>query len=82
MYDTCLQATEMMIMVTQKSIVLLNDKCKLYDRYAVRDLVEIIQVKADPSFLALSFTQGIQTLILSTFRRTELMFYLLSLKQN
>ena len=58
MYDTQLQATEMIILVTPKSIYLLNSRCNLKVRYKIEDLVEIIHVKVDPSFLALSFDKG------------------------
>ena len=64
MYNPNLSVTEMIILITSQSIYLLDRRCNLKSRYNIEDLSEIILVKANPSFFAMSFLQGLPPLIL------------------
>ena len=57
-FDTSLTSTEMIIMITRKSIYLIDSRCNLKNRYNLSSLSEVILIKAHPSFFALSFTGG------------------------
>lgn len=46
---------EMVILITTQAIYILDRKCNLKTRYELRELREIILVKASPSVFALSF---------------------------
>ena len=78
MYTPDLSVMEMIIIVTPQSIYLLDCRCNLKSRYSIDDLSEIILVKSNPSFFALSFLHGLAPLVLQSFRRAEAMVYLLS----
>ena len=82
MYDTSLTATEMIIMITNKNIYLLDCRCNIKRRIDISSLSDIILVKANSSFFALSFLYGQAPLILESFRRAELMVFTLSLREN
>ena len=58
MYDPKMEVTEMIILVTAQSIYMLDNQCNLKTRRELKDLAEIIQVKANPCFFALSFVAG------------------------
>ena len=78
MYNSSFTVTEMIILITSQSIYLMDRKCNLKSRSEIKDLREIILVKANPCFFALSFTNGLPPLVLQSFRRAELMIYILS----
>ena len=82
MYNTNLTATEMIILITKKSIFLLDSLCKFKSRHDLASLSDIILLKASPSFFALSFMHGQAPLILESFRRAELMFFTLSMREH
>jgi len=54
----------MVILITNQSIYLLDRKCNLKSRHEIKELAEIILVKANPSIFALSFYNGLPPLIL------------------
>ena len=72
----------MIIMITTNSIYILDRFSNLKTRYEIKDLFEIILVKANPCFFALSFSHGLPPLVLQSFRRSELMIFVLSNCQN
>ena len=78
MYNAALSVTEMIILVTSQSIYMLDTRCNLKSRHSIEDLSEIILIKSNPCFFALSFVNGQVPLILQSFRRAELMIYILS----
>ena len=78
MYNANLSVTEMVILITAQSIYVLDRRCNLKSRYNIDDLSEIILVKANPCFFALSFLHGLAPLVMQSFRRAELMIYVLS----
>ena len=82
MYDTKLNQTEMIIMITNKSIFLLDCRCNIKRHIEIKNLSQIILVKANPSFFTLSFLYGEAPLILESFRRAELMVFTLALREN
>ena len=82
MYNTNLSVTEMIILITSHSIYVIDRRCNLKSRYNIDDLSEIILVKANPCFFALSFLHGLAPLILQSFRRSELMIYILSQRER
>ena len=63
-YKPSFQTDEMVILITSQSIYLLDTKCNLKTRYELKELAEIILVKANPSIFALSFFNGLPPLIL------------------
>ena len=69
-------------MINEYSIYVLDQRGCMDKHYKLEDLIEIILVKADPSFLALSFREGVHPLILSSYRRAELMVYVLAQRQH
>ena len=71
----------MIILITAQSIYILDRLCNMKSRYEIKFLTEIILVKANPCFFALSFSNG-PPLVLESFRRAELMVYVLSQRQN
>mmetsp|Transcript_36864 Transcript_36864/g.48427 ORF Transcript_36864/g.48427 Transcript_36864/m.48427 type:complete len:114 (+) Transcript_36864:870-1211(+) len=82
MYKPSFETEEMVVLVTSSSIYLLDRKCNLKSRYELKDLAEIILVKANPAIFALSFLLGLPPLILQSFRRAELMIYILSQREK
>ena len=82
MYTADLSVTEMIILVTSQSIYMLDSRCNLKSRYSIEDLCEIILVKQNPCFFALSFLHGLAPLILHSFRRAEAMIYILSQREK
>lgn len=69
----------MILMITAKSIYLLDHQCTLQSRSELKDLAEIILVKASPCYFALSFAAGTYApLILQSVKRTEIMCFILS----
>ena len=81
-YDPSLNVTEMIILISSLSIYLLDRRGNLKVRYSITDLKEIILVKANPCFFALSFSRDLPPLIMQSFRRAELMIYILSQREN
>ena len=82
MYKPSFELEEMVILVTSSAIYLLDRRCNLKTRYELKDLSEIILVKANPSIFALSFSSGQAPLILQSFRRAELMIFVLSQREK
>ena len=76
-YDATFRTKEFIIVITSGRLYLLDTKCHLKYRQELADCTQIIKVKANPSFFALVFSQG-PPLILETFRRIELIMYILS----
>ena len=68
----------MIVLVTSSALYLLDRRCNLKTRIDIKDLRKIILVKTNPCFFALSFRYGIPPLILQSFRRSELVVYLLA----
>ena len=81
-YDTNLNGTEMIIMITRKSIFILVSRCNLKMRYELASLADVILIKANPSFFALSFRDKKPPLVLECFRRSELSIFALSLREH
>ena len=54
-YDTNLTPTEMVILITRRSIYLLDSRCNIKSRIDISSLCEFILVKASPSFFAMYF---------------------------
>ena len=71
----------MIILITAQSIYILDPLCNMKSRYEVKYITEIILVKANPCFFAISF-ENAPPLVLESFRRAELMVYVLSQRQN
>ena len=63
-YDTGLTSTEMIIMITLKSIYLIDNRGILVNRYNLSILKELFLIKAHPSFFALTFFGGWPPLVL------------------
>lgn len=82
MYNANFNVTEMIIFITSQSIYLMDTKCNLKSRTDIIDLREIILVKANPCFFALSYSNGSPPLVLQSFRRAELMIYILSQRER
>ena len=82
MYNANFNVTEMIIFITSQSIYLMDTKCNLKSRTDIKDLREIILVKANPCFFALSYSNGSPPLVLQSFRRAELMIYILSQRER
>jgi hypothetical protein len=72
----------MFILITSSALYLLDLRCNLKTRIEIKDLREVILVKSNPCFFALSFKNGIPPLILQSFRRSELVFYLLAQREK
>lgn len=81
-YDTSLNGTEMIIMITRKSIYILDSRCNLKMRYELANLGDVILIKAHPSFFALCFLDNKPPLVLECFRRSELSIFALSLREH
>jgi len=81
-YNSKFNMTEMIILITSSSLYLLDRKCNIKSRVDLADLREIILVKANACMFALSFAKGLPPLILQSFRRAELMIYVLSQRER
>ena len=76
-YDYEFNITEMVLLITAKTIYVLDRNGEMKTRYSLEDLMEVIMVKSNPCFFALSFKEGIP-LVMQSFRRAELVIFMLS----
>ena len=72
----------MIIMVNAVSLYLIDRRGNLKTRIELKNLREIILVKSSPCFFALAFRQGIAPLVLQSFRRSELMIFILAQREK
>ena len=63
-YNTKLDVSEVIMLVTKGAIYILDINCNLLQRYEIQYLSQIILVKSNATFMALTFTQGLKPFIL------------------
>ena len=80
-YNPKLEVTEMIILVTSSAIYILDRRCNLKRRIEIKQLTEIILNKSNPCILGLSFN-SVPPIILMSFRRSELIVYLLAQRES
>ncbi len=68
-------------MITAATIFIFTAKFRLIQKSPIRDMSGIILIKTNPSIFSISFKNG-PPLLLQTFRRTELVIYLLTQREN
>lgn len=73
-----LKATEYILVITWKSLFLIDKKFKAKQHCELQKLRQIIMIKTNPCIFALSFGGQSIPLLLQSFRRSELIMYLLT----
>lgn len=68
-------------MITAATIYIFTPKFKLLQKSQIREISGIILIKTNPSIFSISFKNQFP-LLLQTFRRTELVIYLLTQREN
>ena len=68
-------------MITAATIYIFTPKFRLIQKSSIRGMTGIILIKTNPSIFSISFKNELP-LLLQTFRRTELVIYLLTQREN
>jgi len=77
-----LKVTEFILLINHKSLYLIDKKGVSKGRHDLLKLRQIIMIKTNPCIFALSFGGIGQPLLLQSFRRSELIMYLLTQCKN
>lgn len=80
-FDEKMKPQDRVIVITPNSIFFLNKKFELKRCILIKTIFELVLIKTNPSIFSMSIT-GNRPIILQTFRRTEFVIYLLSMRDN
>ena len=76
-YDAEFRTKEYIVVITSERLYLLDIKCQLKYKLLLSECIQIIKVKSNASFFSLIFKSD-PPLILETYRRIELIMFILS----